>query len=851
MKKWILKEKSYPQGNSATKALGIDENIGNIMLNREISTREDIKMYINPSLKRLRDPFLLKGMEESVKRIEEAIKNKEKICIYGDYDVDGVSSTSILKIYFQSINYQVDYYIPNRLEEGYGLNEDAIKHLSKRGYKLIITVDCGIASFKEVCLAKDLNMDIIITDHHECQGDLPKAYAIINPKQADCKYPFKGLCGCGVVFKLIQALSGEKFQENIYKYLEIVALATICDVMPILDENRIIVKNALEIMGSGNNLGMRELVKVCGLDKRKIKSSHLGFAIGPRINASGRLGFSNLGVELFTSSDFKEAEKIAYEMNIKNQQRQEIEARIYQEAEEMLSKNQNFNDDRVLLLAGENWHHGIIGIVASKLTEKYYKPTILLCIDGQEAVGSARSIKGFDMFAALFECREYMEKFGGHEQAAGLTVKTSDIDSLREKINKIADYELELEDLIEEIKIEYEIDENIVDLDFVDKLHTLEPFGIKNPTPYFLMRNCFVKNSFLMGKEKNHLKINIEKGREFECIGFGQSHLKSLFNNGDWIDIVFQLDENTFNGNTKLQLLLKDIRLSRPRQILNYPKDLKNIYDAPKVIFYKGDISNIGKNFSIGVVGSRKPTGYGVECTKKITRELSEYGINIISGLAIGIDAISHETALLGNGKTFGILGSGIDNPLPKTNIRLMNKIVESGGAVISEHGINKKVLPYYFAKRNRIISGLSEGVIVIEAAIKSGALITAEFAAEQGRTVFAVPGSLFSENSRGCHKLIKDGAKLTESIDDILEEFETFKLKIIKKDEKYDNINIKLSEFENIVIDIIKKNGTIDIDSLCSQSKIGIENVNPIIEKLKLYGLIFEIEKGVYSMKI
>ncbi|WP_300280004.1 DNA-processing protein DprA [Peptacetobacter sp.] len=283
----------------------------------------------------------------------------------------------------------------------------------------------------------------------------------------------------------------------------------------------------------------------------------------------------------------------------------------------------------------------------------------------------------------------------------------------------------------------------------------------------------------------------------------------------------------------------------------DYPKDLKNIYDAPKVIFYKGDISNIGKNFSIGVVGSRKPTGYGVECTKKITRELSEYGINIISGLAIGIDAISHETALLGNGKTFGILGSGIDNPLPKTNIRLMNKIVESGGAVISEHGINKKVLPYYFAKRNRIISGLSEGVIVIEAAIKSGALITAEFAAEQGRTVFAVPGSLFSENSRGCHKLIKDGAKLTESIDDILEEFETFKLKIIKKDEKYDNINIKLSEFENIVIDIIKKNGTIDIDSLCSQSKIGIENVNPIIEKLKLYGLIFEIEKGVYSMKI
>lgn len=291
----------------------------------------------------------------------------------------------------------------------------------------------------------------------------------------------------------------------------------------------------------------------------------------------------------------------------------------------------------------------------------------------------------------------------------------------------------------------------------------------------------------------------------------------------------------------------------------DYPSKLKNIYDAPKVIFYKGDISNIGKNFSMGVVGSRKPTTYGIECTKKITKQLSEYGVDIISGLAIGIDAISHETSLLGNGNTFGILGSGIDNPLPKTNIRLMNKIVDSGGAVISEHGINKKVLPYYFANRNRIISGLSEGVVIVEAAEKSGALITAEFAAEQGKTVFAMPGSLFSENSRGCHKLIKEGAKLTENIDDILDEFEIFKLKTIKKVEKCDNIkkddkyniDIKLNEFEKIIIDIILKHGSIDIDSLCYKSNLGIEKVNPTIEKLKLYNLIFEIEKGVYSMKI
>lgn len=288
----------------------------------------------------------------------------------------------------------------------------------------------------------------------------------------------------------------------------------------------------------------------------------------------------------------------------------------------------------------------------------------------------------------------------------------------------------------------------------------------------------------------------------------------------------------------------------------DYPSKLKNIYDAPKVLFYKGDISRLNKKISIGIVGSRKPTVYGVESTKKIAKEISEYGIDIISGLAIGIDAIGHEASFCGKGKTFGILGSGIDNPLPKTNIWLMNNIVDSGGAVISEHGINKKVQPYYFARRNRIISGLSDGIVIVEAAEKSGALITAEFAAEQGKNVFAVPGSIFSKNSKGCHKLIKEGAKLTENIDDILEEFEIFKFKTFEKEKKYDNIekadvNIDLNDKEKIIVDIIRKSGSIDIDSICSKTGFGIDKLNPIIEKLKLYELIFEIERGVYSMKI
>ncbi|CAK7012619.1 MAG: hypothetical protein PEPC_00518 [Peptostreptococcus russellii] len=578
MKKWKLLNKTSASGNEVTRKLNIDDNIAQIMLNRNISEYEDIEMYINPSFDFLRDPFLLMDMEKAVTRIKSAINNNEKICIYGDYDVDGVSSTSVLKIYFDSIGYPVEYYIPNRLEEGYGLNKDAIDYIHSMKADLMITVDCGITSISEVDYANKLGIDVIITDHHECQGQIPNAYAVIDPKRDDCKYPFKGLCGCGVAFKLISALSGEKkLKENINDYLEIVSLATICDIMPVLDENRIIVKNGLEILASGNNVGMKALIKVCGLEGKKIKSSHLGFAIGPRINACGRLGFSNLGVELFTEKNPDKAEKLAELMDLKNQERQDIEARIYKEAENLISSNQVHQDGKVIVLAAENWHHGIIGIVASKLTEKYYKPCILLCIEGESATGSARSIKGFDLFSALYECRDLMEKFGGHEQAAGLTISVDNIDELRNKINGIADYQLEVEDLIEEIKIEYEIDAKDITLDFVDKLHMLEPFGIKNPTPYFMMRDCYVKNVYLIGKDKSHLKMTISKDKDIECIGFSLSYLMEKFNIEDMVDIVFQVDENTYNGNTKIQLLIKDIRLNRPKNILKRPTYLKEI----------------------------------------------------------------------------------------------------------------------------------------------------------------------------------------------------------------------------------------------------------------------------------
>ena len=575
-KKWTLKYKGEVKETNLSKKINISPEISQILNNRGIENEKDAEIFMNPSLEYLRDPFLMKDMKKSTERIKKAIENKERIYIYGDYDVDGVSSTSILYLYFKSIGFPVKYYIPNRLEEGYGINEDAIKKIHDDGCDLIITVDCGITSVKEVELANELGIDVIITDHHECQSEIPDAYAIVNPKQEDCNYPFDMLCGCGVAFKMIQALTDEEeFKTSMFDYLEIVTLATICDIVPLIDENRIIVKNGLKLMKEGKNLGLRELIKVCGIETNKIGSSHIGFSIGPRINASGRLGYSYLGVQLFTTDNEDEAKEIANILEGKNIERQMIESKMYKEAEEILSSDERFKDDKVLVIAKEGWQHGIIGIVSSKLTEKYYKPTILLTIEDGEATGSARSIKGFSIFDALVSCKDLMNKFGGHEQAAGLALDAKNIDELRLRINEIADYNLSKEDLIENIKVEYELKEDSATLDLVDNLHKLEPFGLSNPSPRFIMRDLLLTNIFKMGKNKQHLKIIVENKKSYECVGFNMAYLADNFQLGDKVDILFQVDENNYNNERKVQFLLKDIRLSHPKSAVTNNLSIK------------------------------------------------------------------------------------------------------------------------------------------------------------------------------------------------------------------------------------------------------------------------------------
>lgn len=575
-KKWTLKHKGEVEKDELSDKIKISPEISQILKNRGIKDERDSEIFMNPSLDYLRDPFLMKDMDKAVERIKKSINNNESIFIYGDYDVDGVSSTSILCLYFESIDYPVSYYIPNRLEEGYGINEEAIRKIHEQDCKLIISVDCGITSVKEVELANELGMDVIITDHHECQSEIPNAYAVVNPKQEDCNYPFDMLCGCGVAFKLIQALTPEDvFKITMYNYLEIATLATICDIVPLVDENRIIVKNGLKLMKEGKNLGLRELIKICGVDTEKIGSSHIGFAIGPRINASGRLGYSYLGVQLFTTKDEHEAHEIARMLEEKNNERQMIEAKMYHEAEEIIKSNERYESDKVLVIANEGWQHGIIGIVASKLTEKYYKPTILLTIEDGEATGSARSIKGFSIFDALMKCKDLLNKFGGHDQAAGLGLDADKVDTLRDEVNKIADYNLTSEDMIENINVEFELSEDKVSLDLVDELHKLEPFGLSNPSPRFIMRNLVLDDIFTLGKNKQHLKLNVYNENTYECIGFNMAHLKENFNPGDKVDILFQLDENNYMGNRTVQFLLKDMRLAHPKNAMKDKLSLK------------------------------------------------------------------------------------------------------------------------------------------------------------------------------------------------------------------------------------------------------------------------------------
>lgn len=556
-KKWECYNLDNEKVEELVKKRHITNLLASILVNRGIIDGEKINVFLNPTRKDFYNPFLMPDMEIAVKRIVKAIENKEKIMIYGDYDADGITSITVLKKYLNEIGLKTGEYIPNRLNEGYGLNKDAISKIYNDGYKLMITVDCGISGLEEVDYANSLGMEIIITDHHEPAEKLPEAIAAIDAKRKDNKYPFNQLAGVGVVFKLIQAISTElKLEEKEYlKYLDLVCIGTISDIVPLVDENRVIAKLGLKLIEKTKNIGLKTLLNIA--DLKKIDSNAISFGVAPRINACGRMGFQEEALQLFLTEDSGEATKIAKRLVQFNQERQAKEKQIFEEVIEKIEKDDK--DKKCIVLAEENWHHGVIGIVASKITEIYYKPSILICLEGDKGKGSGRSVPGFDLYTALTKCSDYIEKFGGHSMAIGITIKKENFEKLKEAIEKYAQ-ESNISDIMPIINIDKEINLKNINIEEVKSLELLEPFGEGNKMPLFLLRNLKIDSIRALSGGK-HLKLTLKQDNNIvDAIGFNMGDLSKEYLLGDKVDVVGTIEINSFGNKENIQINLKDIR---------------------------------------------------------------------------------------------------------------------------------------------------------------------------------------------------------------------------------------------------------------------------------------------------
>lgn len=539
--------------------------LAKVMCARNMKDAEYVRTFLSPALENLYNPFLMKDMERAVNRILLAIEKYEQITLYGDYDVDGITGVTILCDFLQSLKANVNFYIPDRLEEGYGVSKEAVEHLIKDGTKLIITVDCGITANDEVDYAKENSVDMVITDHHQCGTILPKAYAIVNPCQEDCKYPFTELAGVGVAFKLISALCFRTGMNNEYfKYLDLTAIGTVADVVTLTDENRILVKHGMDLITKTDNIGLKSLLFVSGLEGKTVGPYEIGFILGPRINAAGRTGNAAKAVEMLLTRDKDEALDIARQLNEANLLRQEIEQTIFQQADEMVKAEINLEKENIIILAREGWHQGVIGIVASRIMENYHRPCILISIDGDTGKGSGRSVEGFNLFDALSNCKAYMEKFGGHEMAAGLTINIRKLNDFKLAINRYSDGVIESDTLIPKIRIDAILDKKDLNPENVTQLELLSPFGIGNPTPVFACNNITVSEIRAVGSDLKHLKLTLcFQNTQIDAIGFNMGFAEKILKTGDKIDVAARLELNTWQSVTRIQLNLRDIKISK------------------------------------------------------------------------------------------------------------------------------------------------------------------------------------------------------------------------------------------------------------------------------------------------
>ncbi|WP_251549326.1 single-stranded-DNA-specific exonuclease RecJ [Neobacillus muris] len=558
--RWVVQEPDQYLVKKLETELNITPLTASLLVNRGLDTVDSARYFLFGK-DEFHDPYLLKGMDLAVSRIRLAIDKQEPILIYGDYDADGVSSTSVLMITLRELGANVQFYIPNRFTEGYGPNEAAFRHAAEIGIKLIVTVDTGIAAVHEAAVAKDLGLDLIITDHHEPGPVLPEALAIIHPKLPDSVYPFRELAGVGVAFKLAHALYG-KLPDHL---LEIAVIGTIADLVSLKDENRLIAKKGLQNLKSTDNVGLKALLKIAGVNSMSINEETIGFSIAPRINAVGRLADADLAVELILTQDPIEAEQLAEEMEALNKTRQSIVNAITDEAMDEVEKHYLDDANKVLVVGKEGWNAGVIGIVASRLVEKYYRPTIVLSFDKEKglAKGSARSIAGFDMFQNLSACRDILPHFGGHPMAAGMTLNLDDVDVLRDRLNELADSVLTDEDFVPVTFLDLEVSLEEVDLTALEEMNLLSPFGMDNAKPKVLIQNAEISNIRKIGSDQSHLKVLLnDNGASLDGIGFGLGPLVDEISPAAKISLIGELSVNEWNNIRKPQIFVQDMAIN-------------------------------------------------------------------------------------------------------------------------------------------------------------------------------------------------------------------------------------------------------------------------------------------------
>lgn len=545
----------------------LDPTLTNILLQRKIDTFEKAKTFFRPSLDEIHDPFLMKDMDKAVNRLQQAIENKEKILVFGDYDVDGTTSVALVYSYLKNYYDHLEYYIPDRYAEGYGISYQGIDYASDNDFKLIIALDCGIKAIEKIDYATEKGIDFIICDHHRPGNEIPKAVAVLDQKREDCNYPYKELSGCGVGFKLMQAWtqSNNKDETKLLDYLDLLAISTCADIVPITGENRVFVYYGLKVINENPRLGIKTMIELAAI-KKELTVTDVVFTIAPRINAAGRIESGNKAVEMLVEEDSTKVVAFGESINILNTDRKDLDRDITAEALKMIDDNKTLQNKKTTVLFQQNWHKGVIGIVASRLIETHYRPTIILTESNGKATGSARSVHDFDVYNAIDVCSDLLEQFGGHKYAAGLTMKLENLEAFIEKFEEVVTAQIDPELLIPQINIDAPLNLSQINDKFYQILKQFAPTGPGNMRPVFVSENVFItNNSRKIGGDQTHLRLEVFQEEnpdiKFNCIGFGLATILDELDEGIPFSIVYNIEENHWNGNTTLQLNLKDIKI--------------------------------------------------------------------------------------------------------------------------------------------------------------------------------------------------------------------------------------------------------------------------------------------------